>query len=129
MIPEWFPSRYPHLAAALTAMKSMGPNPPSTSTADTAAAHEFAEANNAEESFSEVLTGLFDAPPKPNDEFMRFSLAAYRQLGVSENVCLFMGRLWADAVQTWSGPERAQFLLLLVRDRQEVFEALDVAVE
>ena len=129
MIPEWFLSRYPHVAAALLAMKSMGPNTPSSAGAEAAVACELADANKAGESFSEVLTNLFGAPPTPNNEFVSFGLSAYNHLGVSEHVCLFMGRLWADAVETWSAPDRTQFLLLLVRDRQEVFQALDFAVE
>jgi hypothetical protein len=41
---------------------------------------------------------------------MRFSLAAYRRLGTSRDVCVFMGRLWGEAAQTWSLAERAGFL-------------------
>ena len=92
-------------------------------------ARELVDANNAGESFPEILTSLFGTPPTPNIEFVSFSLAAYNHLGVSEHVCFFMGRLWAKAVETWDARDRAQFLLLLVRDRQEVFQALDFAVE
>jgi len=49
------------------------------------------------------------------------SLAAYYQWEFLRMSCLFIGRLWADAVQTWGSPERAQFLLLMVRDRRDVF--------
>jgi hypothetical protein len=129
MIPEWFRSRYPHVSAALLAMKEIGPNPRDLAAAEAAVALELADANKGGESLSDVLTSLFEAPPRPNDEFLRFSVGAYDQMGVSEQVCLFMGRLWAHAVETWSAPDRAQFLLLLVRGRQEVFQALDFGVE
>jgi hypothetical protein len=75
------------------------------------------------------LAGIFEAPPKPTEEFMRFSFAAYRQLGVSGDVCVFMGRLWGEAAQTWSPAERAQFLFLIGQDPHEVFQGLDFAAE
>src|SRR5690349_17992703 len=86
MIPEWFASTYPHLAAALMAMKLMGPDTPSSSrTAEPLVALELADANKGGATLSGVLTGLFEAPPIPNEEFVRFSLAAYREFGVSED--------------------------------------------
>lgn len=130
MIPKWFSERRPHLAVALMAMKSTPPDSPLPSAAvEGEIAREIADANQANDSLSDVLTGIFDVAPEPTDDFMRFSFAAYRQLGVSGDVCVFMGRLWTDAVQAWSPQERTQFLLLCVRDPHEVFQALDFAVE
>src|ERR1039457_7091737 len=102
MIPEWFADKHPNLSAALMAMKSTAadtPLPPAA--AQAAVAREIVEANQIGDSLSEVLAGIIEAPPKPTEEFMRFSFAAYRQLGVSGDVCVFMGRLWGEAAQTW----------------------------
>ena len=130
MIPEPFASTYPHLTAALVAMKSQGPGASSSGVAAEAMiGQELSNANKAGESLAGLLVGLFDGPPQPNDEFMRFSLAAYSQLGAGEDVCFFMGRLWADAMEGWTATERTQFLLLMVHDRREAFSTLKFAIE
>ena len=130
MIPEWFSDKLPNLSAALIAMKSTSvdtPLPPAA--AEAAVAREIVEANQIGDSLAGVLVGIFEAPPKPTEELMRFSFAAYRQLGVSADVSVFMGRLWGEAAQTWNSAERAQFLFLIVQDPHEVFQGLDLAAE
>ncbi len=96
---------------------------------EAAIARELAAANQAGESLRPVVDGLFEAPPQPDSEFMRFSMAAYRHLGVSDDVRLFMGRLWVDSMQSWTTSERARFLQLTVQDRHGVFQALDFSAE
>lgn len=128
MIPTPFQSKYPSLAAALVAMHSPA-EVPREQAAQAAIKRELAEALQAAEPLALVANGLFDEAPKPDDEFMRFSLAAYGHLGVSDEVRLFMGRLWADVLGSWKATERAGFLQLMVKDRHQVFEALDFAVE
>ena len=100
MIPEWFSDKLPNLSAALIAMKSTSVDtslPPAA--AEAAVAREIVEANQIGDSLAGVLVGIFEAPPKPTEELMRFSFAAYRQLGVSADVSVFMGRLWGEAAQ------------------------------
>jgi hypothetical protein len=112
------------------AMKSTAPDtPPPPAAAEAAVAREVLEANQAGDTLSEVLIGIFGEPPKPTEEFVRFSLAAYQQLGVSSDVRVFMGHLWGEAARTWSPEERAQFLSFIVRDPHEVFQALDFTAE
>jgi hypothetical protein len=107
-------------------------HPVAGSNADSAVdevASELSLACRETESFLEPLSGIFGGEPQPNDELIRFGLNAYRRLGFSEASRIFLGRLWADAARAWDGQGRMAFLSLLLRDRHEVFEALDIAVE
>ena len=108
MIPALFQSKYPRVSAALVAMKSPESGvTPRDAAREAAIAHELAVANQGSEPLRAVVEGLFEAPPQPDDEFMRFSMAAYHHLGISDDVRLFMGRLWADSMQSWATSERA----------------------
>ncbi len=130
MIPESFASRYPHLAAALTEMKTTGPDALSSlGIINPRVADDLTNSNRTGESLLGVLRGIFETDVRPTDGFMRFSLAAYRFLGVSDEVSVFMGRLWADAIQAWSSTERVEFLLMMLRDRQVTFQALTFGAE
>jgi hypothetical protein len=50
-------------------------------------------------------------------------------LGSSDHVRKFMGRIWADLMRIWTKTERAYFLQLTVKDRHDLFAALDFAGE
>ena len=124
--PESFVALYPHLAASLQAMKSNDANAAVRSgTNHETVAKEIADSNRVGESLLSVLEVLFGKSFLPDEDFIRFSLTAYDFLGVSDGVCNFMGRLWADAVSSCEAPQRAGFLMMLVQDQQNVFQALD----
>jgi hypothetical protein len=129
MIPDAFASKYPHIAAMLMAIKSKEPITDSaSSTVETAVADELSAVCRDEKAFVELLSGLFGGPPRPDEEFLRVSLTAYRRFHASEASRMFMGRIWADAVCAWSSKDRAIFLSALLRDPYDVFETLDIAV-
>ena len=71
--------------------------------------------------------GPFSRVARSDDAFMNFSMKAYRHLDVSDDVRLFMGRLWADVVRSGPASSVPQFLLTTVRDPHEVFQALEFA--
>jgi hypothetical protein len=130
MIPDAFASKYPQLAATLMAVKSQEPIIALSATmVDAAADHELPAACNDEAQSVGLVSGIFGGQPQPDQEFMRFSMAVYRQLKASEASRIFVGRIWAGAAQAWDSENRIVFLSLLVRDPDEVFETLDIAVE
>lgn len=130
MIPDDFASRYPQLAAILIAVKSQEPiTGLSTTMVDAAADRELPAACNDEAQFAGLVSGIFGGQPHPDQEFMRFGMAVYRQLKRSEASRIFVGRIWAGATHAWDSESRIVFLSLLVRDPHEVFETLDIAVE
>ncbi len=130
MIPASFQANYPNLALALDAMKASASGEAISAVRDDAALQtELVSANQGAVPLRPVVDGLFEGPPAPNAAFMAFSMAAYRQLGVSDDVRVFVGRLWAEVVDSWHSDERRAFLQLMVRDPHDVFQALDFAVE
>ena len=130
VIPASFESKYPHLSNALVGMKAAicEDIPPEAATKELIAS-EIVDANREGALLGPFIERLFGGLPRPDDAFMNFSMKAYRHLDVSDDVRLFMGRLWTDVLRSWDGVERAQFLLTTVRDPHEVFQALDFAVE
>lgn len=128
--PESFAELYPHLTAALRAMRSNHASAAAGFEIDReAVAKELADSNRAGQSLLNVLEVLLGKTFPPDEDFIRFSLTAYDFLGVSDDVCVFMGRLWADVVSLCEVPHRAKFLMMLVKDQQTVFQALDFAAE
>jgi hypothetical protein len=127
MIPDAFTSTYPQLGAMLTAIKDQDAG--SGVPGETGEALELSAVCSDEGDFVELLSGIFGGPPRPDEEFMRFSMSAYHRLRASDLSRTFLGRIWADAAQGWGSQDRARFLTLLVRDPYEVFEVLDIAAE
>lgn len=121
-----FASKYPLLWATLMAVKSEQPAPAAASRAEVDA--ELSVACEEGGSFPELL-GDTVGELLPTDALVRLSLNLYHRLGLSEQAREFLGRLWADAAVRWDGEGRTVFLSLLIRDRHEVFETLDIAVE
>jgi hypothetical protein len=119
-------SKYPILWATLMAVRSEQPALAPGSRAEVNA--ELSLACEETCSFLELLSDTF-GEPQPTDAFVCLSLNIYHQLGFSEESQKFLGGLWADAAMRWDGNGRAVFLSLLLRDRHEVFETLDIAVE
>ena len=130
MIPKHFKSKYPCLAVALSAMKfpDDSGNPLDTAAQKTVNL-EIEAVNRSGESLLPVVEGLFEGPPQPDDNFMRFSMAAGPCLGFSDGVHAFMGHLWADSMKAWTTEDCARFLQLMLKDSQMVFQALDYAAE
>src|ERR1035438_7465179 len=117
MIPDAFASRYPQLAATLMAVKSQEPIIALSATmVDAAADRELPAACNDEARSVGLVSGVFGGHPQPDQEFMRFCMAVYRQLKASEASRIFVGRIWAGAAQAWDSENRIVFLSLLVRD-------------
>lgn len=121
-----FASKYPTLWATLMAVRSEQPAATAGSRADVTA--ELSLACQETCSFLDLLRDTF-GEPQPTDAFVRLSLNLYHRLGSSEESRRFLGRLWAEAAARWDIKGRAVFLSLLLRDRHEVFETLDIAVE
>lgn len=130
MTPEVFAARYPHLAAVLMAMKTAtSANFPPDEGSRAGLGKELVDLNQSTESLHNVLEGLFGQPFRPNEDFVHFSLRAYDFLGVSNDVCVFMGRLWAEAISACDVSQRGAFLMKLIEERETLFGALDFAVE
>jgi hypothetical protein len=130
MIPDAFASKYPNLASILMAIRSQEPaNSCAVGTVGSTEIGELSALINDEEPLVGLLDAVFDGQPQPDDEFMRFSVTGFVRLGASEEARIFIGRLWADAIQGWDSAGRRDFLRLLLRDPHEVFAALDVATE
>jgi hypothetical protein len=128
MTSDLFQAKYPQLWAALIVMKSAGSSAQHDPATKAAIAQEVAAAIAAAEVLSPVVEGLF-ADAKTPDQMMRFSVQAYLYLGMSDDVRQFMGRLWAELMRSWTKTERVCFLQLTVKDRHDVFAALDFASE
>src|ERR1035437_5643734 len=130
MIPDAFASKYPNLASMLMAIRSQEPaNSCAVGTVGSTEIGELSALINDEEPLVGLLDAVFDGQPQPDDEFMRFSVTGFVRLGASEEARIFIGRLWADAIQGWDSAGRRDFLRLLLRDPHEVFAALEVATE
>jgi hypothetical protein len=130
MVLDDFIAEYPQIAAALiaitTADQVMGS--PEAQAGD-GLTSELSRACQHGGSLLEPLVGILGGHPRPDAEFHRFGLKAYERLGFSEDSRAFVGRLWAEAVESWDSGSRGTFLSLLLRDPHEVFEALDLAAE
>jgi hypothetical protein len=127
MTSEQFQTKYPRFWAALIAMKS-GSTVQRDPASKAAIANEVSAANGAAEALGPIVDELF-AKAKTPDHVVRFSVQAYRYLGSSDHVRKFMGRIWADLMRIWTKTERAYFLQLTVKDRHDLFAALDFAGE
>ena len=127
---EDFASKYPRISAILIGITAEHPTSESAAaSSEDPVGAELQVACCETGSFAEVLSEILGGQAQPNAEFVSFGLNAYRRLRFSENGRIFVGRLWADAAERWDSEGRTVFLPLLLRDRHEVFEALDVAVE
>jgi hypothetical protein len=127
MTPELFQTKFPHLWATLIAMK-LGSTIQHDPASKAAIANEAAAANVAAEVLGPIVDELF-ADAKTPDQVMRFSAQTYLYLGMGDDVRQFMGRLWAELMRSWTKTERMYFLQLTVKDRNDVFAALDFASE
>lgn len=119
-------SKYPILWATLMTVRSERSTPEAASGAAVNA--ELSLACEEVGAFLELLNDS-EGEQHPTDEFVRLSLDIYHRLGFSGEAQKFLGRLWREAAVRWDGNRRAVFLSLLLRDRHEVFETLDIAVE
>src|SRR5436190_1488261 len=109
MIPILFQTRYPSLAIALTAMSATDADQiPALPTQD-AIASDLSRLNRAAERLDELADAFLAGVLEPERELARVSKSAYRYLGVSEDVRVFMGRLWATAVRSWNSSRRREF--------------------
>ena len=124
---ELFQTRYPHFWAALIAMKSRSAISNDSSNKG-AIANEVAAAVAVGQAMGPIVEELF-AESRTPDQVVRFSAQAYLYLGMSDEVRQFMGRLWAELMRIWTKTERVCFLQLTVKDRNDVFAALDFASE
>src|SRR5688572_14070212 len=122
-IPADFQTRFPSLSAALMLMLE----PPSDRTRSDASAIEsdLVAVNAGNEALEPLTSALLAGTATPEIELARISSDAYRWLGVSEHVRVFMGRLWATAAREWSANQRKAFLEITTTDRHGIFQALD----
>jgi hypothetical protein len=129
MIPKQFQAEYPYLSAVLVEMRTAERGEPPQHKATKAEIGREIEAVNASaEALLSLIGGLFGGTAE-GDELMRFSMAAYRYLGVNDEVRRFMGRIWAELMRSWRNVERKRFLQLTVSNQHDVFQALDFGSE
>src|SRR5947209_8083462 len=103
MIPTSFQAQYPRLTQALVAMGMADAHETVESRAAWVdVATELATLNRDDAPLDEVASSLLAGALEPERELARFSASAYRHLGVSDDVRVFMGRLWAAALSSWS---------------------------
>ena len=124
-----FSSIYPNLGTALLRMKQGNSQFASDASTKLAIQQELSIVNKESSGPSAVFDELLQYVPLPNSDFLVFSESAYEQLGVTDDVRIFMGNLWVGAAVKWNKDERSQFLFLIVQDAKRVFLFLDFAVE
>lgn len=129
MIPDKFESEYPSVSAVLHAIRFPyravgGAGVGSKSKIS----EELSPACRDETAIVELIGRLFNGQPQPDGEFLDFSMTACLQLGPSTESRTLIGRIWAYAAETWNSEQRKNFLFLLLRDPDEVFQTLDIAV-
>lgn len=128
-VPGSFDATYPAIAQALRAMHATEGASKSTSLSQIDIARELALFRQSPTSLEGIVAALLGAGADADRELALLSTSAYRFLGVSDDVRLFMGHLWAAAVSSWSIPQRTAFLQYTVADKHDAFSALDFTAE
>jgi len=126
-MPDDFGAKYPRLFTALSTLllpKANRRNPKAGGTGR-GAILACRELNR----FFEVLSEIVGEEPHPNPEFVGFGLKAYERLGFSENAAYL--RRSTVGLRGSGGTVKAgqSSSRCCSRERHEVFEALDIAVE
>lgn len=127
MIPSSFQTEHPVLSRALTAMSGSEISQPIQLEGDVSL--DLARVLAESQPLHEVADALLASAIEPERELARLGHSAYRNLGVSDATPIFMGRLWAAAIRTWTTSQRAAFLTATTDDPHEVFASLDFTAE
>lgn len=121
--------KYPLLSGAVSAMLNTDEGAAARRSADvTSIRAELAALIANPEEFRDYTDGVFGVDVTP-EELFRTSMSAHLQLGANEEVHRFIGCIWAAKMRSWSTHARTEFLQVTVRDKHQVFTALNFASE